>query len=119
GNLDGEIKAEVSTGQGQVSNIVSQPNPETGGMRVHFELDPAGSPLAELRARLVKGSEPVAGTWLYRGAGGCLGSVPTRHRLCRRTRCSCRSNRRFPCRHRISPSGPLDPPSRDGAPAAR
>jgi glucans biosynthesis protein len=66
GNLDGDIKAEVSTGQGQVSNIVSQPNPETGGIRVHFELDPAGSPLAELRARLVKGSEPVSETWLYR-----------------------------------------------------
>jgi glucans biosynthesis protein len=66
GNLDGDIKAEVSTGQGQVSNIVSQPNPETGGIRVHFELDTAGSPLAELRARLVKGSEPVSETWLYR-----------------------------------------------------
>jgi len=45
---------------------VSQPNPETGGIRVHFEFDPAGSPLAELRARLVKGSEPVSETWLYR-----------------------------------------------------
>ena len=56
----------MSTGQGQVSNIVSQPNPETGGIRVHFELDPAGSQLAELRARLVKGSEPVSETWLYR-----------------------------------------------------
>ncbi|MFO1089258.1 MAG: glucan biosynthesis protein G [Hyphomicrobiales bacterium] len=66
GNLSGDIAAEVSTGQGRILNAVTQPNPEIGGIRVHFELDPQGGDMAELRVRLIRGTEPVSETWLYR-----------------------------------------------------
>lgn len=66
GNLSGDVTAEVSTGQGLILNPVTQANPEIGGIRVHFELDPQGSEFAELRVRLVRGQEPVSETWLYR-----------------------------------------------------
>ena len=66
GNLSGDVTAEVSTGQGLILNPVTQPNPEIGGIRVHFELDPKSSDIAELRVRLVRGNEPVSETWLYR-----------------------------------------------------
>lgn len=61
-----ETEVEVSASQGQVGDIVLQPNPETAGARLSFAFEPKGAALSELRARLVKASAPVSETWLYR-----------------------------------------------------
>ena len=56
----------VSTSSGSVRGAVVVKNPETGGMRLTFELDGQGGDLAELRAVLLKAGKPVSETWLYR-----------------------------------------------------
>jgi periplasmic glucans biosynthesis protein len=60
------IKPDVWSGAGKVHNAVAHPVPATGGWRIGFELDPAGAQAAELHARLLKGTQPVSETWLYR-----------------------------------------------------
>lgn len=57
---------EVSASQGEIRNPVVQPNPETGGWRVHFELAPGSARISELRALLKTGEQPLSETWLYR-----------------------------------------------------
>ncbi|RYI28113.1 MAG: glucans biosynthesis protein, partial [Acetobacteraceae bacterium] len=44
--------AEVSASTGRIQNTVVQPNPETGGWRLSFELVPGNEKLVELWARL-------------------------------------------------------------------
>jgi glucans biosynthesis protein len=66
GTLTGEITAEVSASAGTISNAVPVLNPETGGYRLSFELDPGGAAIVELRARLLREKMPVTETWLYR-----------------------------------------------------
>lgn len=66
GNLSGDIKADVSANAGDISNVVSAFNPETGGNRLSFELDPKGQSTVELRALLTRDGKPVTETWLYR-----------------------------------------------------
>ena len=39
---------------------------ELGGLRVAFELDPAGTDLAELRLQLLQDSTPISEVWLFR-----------------------------------------------------
>ncbi len=63
---DGSFDPQVSAGQAKVKNPVAQPNPETGGWRMSFELDPKGSELVELRAQLLDDTAPVSEVWLYR-----------------------------------------------------
>lgn len=63
---DKELKPDVWSGAGKVLNAVAHPVPATGGWRIGFELDPAGAQAAELHARLLKGTQPVSETWLYR-----------------------------------------------------
>jgi glucans biosynthesis protein len=58
--------AEVIASAGAVENVVVQPNPETGGLRLAFELRPGTARLVELRARLLRGGTPVSETWIYR-----------------------------------------------------
>lgn len=65
---DAKLRAEASTGQGKVQNAVAQPNPETGGWRLSFELEPQGK-LAELRGQLVGDDGPVSEVWVYRWTG--------------------------------------------------
>jgi glucans biosynthesis protein len=60
------IQTTVSASKGAIQNLVLQRNPETGGMRVSFELDPKGEPLIEMRAVLMHGDVPLSETWLYR-----------------------------------------------------
>lgn len=62
----GEAEAEVTASQGQVADVVLQPNPEIGGVRLSFAFEPQGAELSELRARLLKGGAPISETWLYR-----------------------------------------------------
>jgi glucans biosynthesis protein len=45
---------------------VTQPNPETGGWRLSFELAPEKQSIVELRAQLMKGDEALSEVWLYR-----------------------------------------------------
>lgn len=58
--------ATVVSNPGTIADVVVQPNPETQGVRVSFELDPAAAELCELRMILKRGGEPVSESWLYR-----------------------------------------------------
>ncbi len=58
--------ADVTASAGAVDNVVVQSNPETGGLRLVFELRPGTARLVELRARLARGGKPVSETWVYR-----------------------------------------------------
>jgi glucans biosynthesis protein len=60
-----EIKADILASKGALSHVVLQANPETGGMRVSFELDPGDAPLIELRCALMHAGKPLSETWLY------------------------------------------------------
>lgn len=66
GDLSGELNATVLAGAGEIRDTVLQPNPETQGYRLKFELDPKGAELVELRAQLKRGETPVSEIWLYR-----------------------------------------------------
>ena len=41
-------------------------NPEIGGLRVRFDLDPEGADSVEMRVDLRSGERPIAETWVYR-----------------------------------------------------
>jgi glucans biosynthesis protein len=63
--LDG-VEAEISTSAGKILNPIIKPNPETGNVRLSFELEAQNIEVAELRALLTKGGKPITETWLYR-----------------------------------------------------
>ena len=60
------VRGEVSTNFGKIRNVVTQPNPKTGGWRLSFNLDPEKNPVVELRAGLFEGDQPLSETWVYR-----------------------------------------------------
>lgn len=60
------VTPNVSASKGDIHNLVLQPNPQTGGMRLSFELDTKGEALVELRAQLKNSDNPISETWLYR-----------------------------------------------------
>lgn len=60
------IEADVSASAGKILNPVIKTNPETGKIRLSFELEAPNTDVAELRALLTKGGKPVTETWLYR-----------------------------------------------------
>jgi len=60
------FEASVAGSPGEVRNISSEFNPETGGLRIAFELLPGNAPLVELRASLKDAQGPLSETWLYR-----------------------------------------------------
>ncbi len=62
--------AEATASEGAISNLVTQRNPETGGLRVSFIFDPKGKELAELRLNLADWNGRVPETWLYRWTSG-------------------------------------------------
>ena len=62
--------AEAWASEGVISSLVTQRNPETGGIRVSFVFDPKGKELAELRVTLGDWDGRVPETWLYRWTGG-------------------------------------------------
>jgi glucans biosynthesis protein len=59
------IKADLTASKGMLSKIVLQPNTESGGIRISFELDPSGESLIELRCVLRHDGKPLSETWLY------------------------------------------------------
>jgi glucans biosynthesis protein len=61
-----DLKVDVGSSGGRLTNVVLQPNPVTKGLRASFELDPSDAGVAELRLRLLKGEQPITETWLYR-----------------------------------------------------
>jgi glucans biosynthesis protein len=63
---DAQVRGDVVADNGKVLNVVTQPNPHTGGWRLSFQLDPAKEKAVELRARLVREQEPLSETWVYR-----------------------------------------------------
>lgn len=66
GSLHADPKATVSSDKGEIKNLVLQPNTETGGMRISFELDTKKEPVIELRAQVTQQEQPASEVWLYR-----------------------------------------------------
>ena len=60
------LQTTVTASKGAIKNLVLQPNPETGGMRISFELDTKNENLIELRGQLMAQNKPISETWLYR-----------------------------------------------------
>lgn len=59
----------VTSSAGRIENIVVQANPETGGLRLGFELRPEQARLAELQAMLAVDGRPVSERWVFRWTG--------------------------------------------------
>jgi glucans biosynthesis protein len=57
------LRADVQSSKGEVRNLVVQPNPANGGVRVSFEVD-ASTDDAELRASLWRDRRQVSETWV-------------------------------------------------------
>jgi glucans biosynthesis protein len=60
------IRGVVSADKAKVQNIVTQPNPATGGWRLSFEMSAKEKSPIELRAALMQGEEAVSEVWVYR-----------------------------------------------------
>lgn len=60
------IKGVVTAEKAEISNIVTQPNPETGGWRLSFQCSIKGQTAIELRAFLAQSEAPVSEVWIYR-----------------------------------------------------
>jgi glucans biosynthesis protein len=62
----GSIRGNVNAEKAEIRNIVTQPNPETGGWRLSFELGVKDKVPVELRASLMQGNEAISEVWIYR-----------------------------------------------------
>jgi glucans biosynthesis protein len=60
------VKGVVSAENANVHDIVTQPNPETGGWRLSFQLDVKDQTAVELRAHLAENETAVSEIWVYR-----------------------------------------------------
>ena len=63
-----KLKGVVTADNSEISNVVTQPNPETGGWRLSFQCSVKKRLPIELRAVLVEDEAPVSEVWLYRWA---------------------------------------------------
>ncbi|MFT7570527.1 MAG: glucans biosynthesis protein [Paracoccaceae bacterium] len=61
-----KIRADVSMSPGKLLETVTQPNPETGGIRVFVTFDPGPAEMVEFRVQPRYLGKPVGETWLYR-----------------------------------------------------
>jgi glucans biosynthesis protein len=59
------LRGVVTAEKAKIQNIVTRPNPATGGWRLSFELLKEKNPV-EIRASLVQENEPVSEVWVYR-----------------------------------------------------
>lgn len=60
------VKGVVTAEKSQISNIVTQPNPATGGWRLSFQCAVKGQTSIELRAFLTQNDAPISEVWIYR-----------------------------------------------------
>src|SRR6266404_3432393 len=60
------IKGVVSAEKSEITNVVTQPNPETGGWRLSFQCSVKNQQPIELRAFLVQNDAPISEVWIYR-----------------------------------------------------
>ena len=60
------VRGVVSADKGTIKNIVTQPNPVTGGWRLSFELAVKEAVPVEIRASLMQGEAPLSEVWIYR-----------------------------------------------------
>jgi periplasmic glucans biosynthesis protein len=60
------IRGAVSAEKTEIKNIVTQPNPATGGWRLSFELSVKEKVPVEIRASLMQGEEALSEVWIYR-----------------------------------------------------
>lgn len=63
-----KIKGVVTAEKAEVKNIVTQPNPETGGWRLSFEIPIKDNTPIELRASLMQDDQALSEIWIYRWA---------------------------------------------------
>ncbi|MDB5574463.1 MAG: glucan biosynthesis protein [Tardiphaga sp.] len=61
-----KVKGVVSAEKAEIRNIVTQPNPQTGGWRLSFELPVKDKTPIELRALLMQDNAPLSEVWVYR-----------------------------------------------------
>ena len=59
------LRGVVTAEKAKIQNIVTQPNPASGGWRLGFELLKEKNPV-EIRASLMQENEPVSEIWVYR-----------------------------------------------------
>ena len=59
-------EAVISSSAGVIENPLVQRNPDIGGVRATFELDPQGRQESELRLSLAADGEPASEVWLFR-----------------------------------------------------
>ena len=59
-------EVSLTANAGQLRHIVLRSNPETGGLRLAFELEPGRARLVELQARLLRGGMPISESWVWR-----------------------------------------------------
>jgi glucans biosynthesis protein len=60
------IKGSVTAEKSEITNIVTEPNPETGGWRLSFQCSTKSKAAIELRAVLVQNDTPISEVWTYR-----------------------------------------------------
>ena len=61
-----KIRGVVDAGKIKVQNIVTQPNPATGGWRLSFELSNKEKGPVEIRASLMQDNDAISEIWVYR-----------------------------------------------------
>ena len=64
-DLEG-ITSHIAASAGDLSNGILQRNPETGGVRLSFALEPGTATFSELRAQLRRDGRPISEVWIYR-----------------------------------------------------
>jgi periplasmic glucans biosynthesis protein len=62
----GSIRGNVTAEKAEIRNVVTQPNPATGGWRLSFDISAKEKLPIELRASLMQGNEPISEVWVYR-----------------------------------------------------
>ena len=60
------IKGVVTAEKSEITNIVTEPNPETGGWRLSFQCSVKKQTPIELRALLAQNDTPISEVWVYR-----------------------------------------------------
>ncbi len=61
-----KIKGVVSAEKAEIRNVVTQPNPQSGGWRLSFEMPIKDKAPVEIRALLMQDDVPISEVWVYR-----------------------------------------------------